>query len=58
MCSNKTYNKDCIGKYLSNAFPVQNGLKQGHVLLSLPFNFPFECTSFGAEWNTSAPDLC
>jgi hypothetical protein len=28
-----------IGKYLSDAFPTQNGVKQGDALLSLLFNF-------------------
>jgi hypothetical protein len=27
MCFNETYSKVCIGKHLSNAFPIQNGLK-------------------------------
>jgi sorting nexin-29 len=29
MCLNETYSKVCIGKHLSDHFPVQNGLKQG-----------------------------
>jgi hypothetical protein len=29
MCVNETYNKVRIGKHLSDAFPIQNGLKQG-----------------------------
>jgi hypothetical protein len=32
MCLNETYGKVHIGKYMSDAFPTQNGLKQGHVL--------------------------
>jgi hypothetical protein len=28
MCLNETYSKICTGKYLSGAFPIQNGLKQ------------------------------
>jgi len=27
MCLNETYSKVCIGKNLSDAFPIQNGLK-------------------------------
>jgi hypothetical protein len=27
MCLNGTYCKDCIGKHLSDSFPIQNGLK-------------------------------
>jgi hypothetical protein len=39
MCLNETYSKVCIGKYLSDSFPIQNGLKQGDALSPLLFNF-------------------
>jgi hypothetical protein len=42
MCLNKTYSKLRIGKYLSDAFPVQNGLKDGNALSPLLFNFALE----------------
>jgi hypothetical protein len=42
MCLNKTYNKVCIGKYLCDTFPVQNGLKQGDASSSWLFNFALE----------------
>jgi hypothetical protein len=29
MCLNETYSKLCVGKLLSDKFPIQNGLKQG-----------------------------
>jgi hypothetical protein len=29
ICLNETYNKVRIGKYLSDSFAIQNGLKQG-----------------------------
>jgi len=29
MCLNETSNKVCVGKNLSDALPIQNGLKQG-----------------------------
>jgi hypothetical protein len=29
ICLNETYSKVCIRKYLSDSFPIQNGLKQG-----------------------------
>jgi hypothetical protein len=32
----------CLGKHLSDAFPVQNGLKQGKVLSSLLFSFDLQ----------------
>jgi hypothetical protein len=36
---NETYSKVCIGKQLSDSFPIQNGLKQGDALSPLLFNF-------------------
>jgi len=35
---NETYSEVHIGKNLSDAFPIQNGLKQGHVLSPLISN--------------------
>jgi hypothetical protein len=34
MCLNETYCKVCIGKHLSDNFPIQNGLKQVNDLLN------------------------
>jgi hypothetical protein len=42
MCLNETYSKVNINKNLPNAFPIQNGLKQGDALLSLLLNFALE----------------
>jgi hypothetical protein len=42
MCLNETYSKACIGKLLSDKFPIQNGLKQGDTLSPLLFNFALE----------------
>jgi hypothetical protein len=43
MCLNEMYCKVCMGKHLSDSFPIQNVLKQGDVLLSsLIFNFALE----------------
>jgi hypothetical protein len=42
MCLNETYSKVHIGKYLSDTFPIQNGLKQGDALMPLLFNFALE----------------
>jgi hypothetical protein len=39
MCLNETYSKIRIGKYLSDAFPIQNGLKLGDASSQLLFNF-------------------
>jgi hypothetical protein len=38
----KPNSKVCIGKYLSEAFPVQNGLKQGDASSILVSNSSFE----------------
>jgi hypothetical protein len=42
MCLNETYIKVRIGKYLSDNFPIQNGLKQGDALSPLLFNIALE----------------
>jgi hypothetical protein len=42
MCLNETCCKVCVGKLLSDKFPIQNGLKQGDVLSPLLFNFALE----------------
>jgi hypothetical protein len=64
---NKTYNKFHIHKNLSDAFPIQNDMKQGDALLPLLFNFSLEYVikegprksgRAGIEWNTSTHGLC
>jgi hypothetical protein len=35
MYLNETYSKICIDKYLSDTYPIQNGLKQGDALSPL-----------------------
>jgi hypothetical protein len=42
MCFNETYSTVCIGKYQSDNFPIQNGLKTGDALSPLLFNFALE----------------
>jgi hypothetical protein len=42
MCLNETYSELHIGKYLSDNFPIQSGLKQGEVLSPLFFNCALE----------------
>jgi hypothetical protein len=38
ICLNKTCRKECISKYPSHSFPIQNSLKQEDVLSPLLFN--------------------
>jgi hypothetical protein len=42
MCLNETYSKVSTGKYLSDNFPIQNGLKSRDALFPLLFNFALE----------------
>jgi hypothetical protein len=42
MCLNETYSKIRIGKHVSGAFPIKNGLKQGDALSPLLSNFALE----------------
>jgi hypothetical protein len=42
MCLNEMYSKVCVGTYLSDNFPIQNGIKQGDALSPLLFNFALE----------------
>jgi hypothetical protein len=42
MYLSETYSKVCIGKHLSNMFPIQNGIKPGGALSPLLFNFSLE----------------
>jgi hypothetical protein len=49
MCLNETYSTLHIGKYQSDKFPIQNGLKQGDTLSQLLFNFALEYAIKGVQ---------
>jgi len=42
MCLSGTYSVIYVGEYLSDTFPIQNGLKQGDALSPILFNFVSE----------------
>jgi hypothetical protein len=42
MCLSETYSKVRVGKHLPDTFLIKNGLKKGHVLSSLLFNFALQ----------------
>jgi hypothetical protein len=46
MCLNETHSKVCIGKHLSDNFPIQNDLKQENTVspLILIFSLEYEIT--------------
>jgi hypothetical protein len=52
MCSNETYITVHIGKYQSDKFPIQNGLKRGDDLSPLLFKFALEQTITGGSKRT------
>ena len=42
VCLNETYSRVQVGKYLSDMFPIRNGLKQADALSPLLFNIALE----------------
>jgi hypothetical protein len=57
MCLNETYSKVCIGKHLSDSFPIQNGLKQRDALTPMLFNFGLEYAIRNGQENQMCPKL-
>jgi hypothetical protein len=66
MCLNETCSKVLIRKYFPDSFPIQNGLKQGDVLLPLVFIFslvyairrPRKTKWTEIKWNILDAGLC
>jgi len=66
LCLSETYSKVRTGKNLSDALPIQNGLKQGDfIAISFQLCFrichwegPIKSGGTGDEWNISAPGIC
>jgi len=50
MCLNETYSKVGMGKNLSDAFPIQNDLKQGDALSPLFLNLAVQY-AIRKDWN-------
>jgi hypothetical protein len=51
MCLNEICSEVRIGKYLSDTFPIHNGLKQGDALSPLLFNFDLDYAIWKVQGN-------
>jgi len=56
-CLDEAYIKICVSKNLSDAFPVENGLKQVDALLPLIYNFAVECAIRKIQGNEEQLEL-
>jgi hypothetical protein len=51
MCLNETYSKVCMGKHVSHAFLIQNGLQHRDDISPLLFNFALEFAIWEVQGN-------
>jgi hypothetical protein len=66
MCLNETHSQVCLGKHLSDKFPIQNGIKKRRCFIATAFQLCFRVCHLegpgkpgGTEikWDTSAVGL-